>query len=215
MANQRSRSFTPSTLAATGPHGLRSGLGRVDRVGDNLDKMADGDWYITDASVLDLQRERQALMERYNATTVADPITRRALLLELMGVIGDDVEVRSPVYVDYGSHVRIGTGVFLNYGCQLADVAAITIGDHCQVGPNVSFLTPIHPVDPQRREGKWETAKPITLGRNVWVGGGAIVCPGVTIGDDTVVGAGAVVTKDLPARVIAVGNPARVVREID
>ncbi len=182
---------------------------------DNLDKMSGGDWYITDASVLDLQRERQALMERYNATTIADPITRRELLIELMGVIGDDVEVRSPVYVDYGSHIRIGTGVFLNYGCQLADVALITIGDHCQIGPNVQFLTPVHPVDPQRREDKWETAKPITLGRNVWVGGGAILCPGVTVGDDTVVGAGAVVTKDLPARVIAVGNPARVVREID
>lgn len=182
---------------------------------ENIDKMSDGDWYISDESVLDLQRERQTLMERYNATSVADPITRRELLLELIGVIGDEVEVRSPVYVDYGSNVRLGTWVFVNYGCQLADVATITIGDYCQIGPNVQFLTPVHPVDPQRRQDRWDSAAPITVGRNVWVGGGAIICPGVTIGDDTVVGAGAVVTKDLPARVLAVGNPARVVREID
>jgi maltose O-acetyltransferase len=182
---------------------------------ENISRMSGGDWYITDVSVLGLQRERQSLMERYNATTIADPITRRALLVELMGQVGDDVEVRSPVYVDSGSNVRIGTGVFLNYGCQLADVAAITIEDHCQIGPNVQFLTPVHPVDPQRRQDKWETAEPISIGRNVWLGGGVIVCPGVSIGADTVVGAGAVVTQDLPPRVVAVGNPARVVRELD
>ncbi|HEY7045268.1 MAG TPA: DapH/DapD/GlmU-related protein, partial [Nocardioidaceae bacterium] len=90
----------------------------------------------------------------------------------------------------------------------------ITIEDHCQVGPNVQFLTPVHPVEPRRREDKWETARPITVGRNVWIGGGAIICPGVTIGADTVVGAGAVVTKDLPAGVVAQGNPARVVRDV-
>lgn len=190
-------------------------MGRVGQMSDNLDKMAGGEWYITDESVLDLQRERQVLMERYNATSIADPITRRELLLELFGEIGDDVEVRSPVYVDYGSNVRLGTWVFLNYGCQLADVATITIGDHCQVGPNVQFLTPTHPLEAQRRQDKWESAEPITVGRNVWIGGGAIICPGVTIGDDTVVGAGAIVTRDLPAKVLAVGNPARVVRELE
>ena len=177
--------------------------------------MSSGDWYITDEPVLELQRERQTLMERYNATGIADPVGRRALLLELFGEVGAEVEVRSPVYVDYGTNVRIGSGVFLNYGCQLADVATITLGDHCQIGPNCQFLTPVHPVDPQRRKDKWETAKPITIGENVWLGGGVIVCPGVTIGDDTVVGAGAVVTSDLPAGVVAVGNPARVVRRVD
>lgn len=180
----------------------------------NLDKMAGGDWYITDESVLDLQRERQVLMERYNAASIADPVKRRELLIELMGMVGDDVEVRSPVYVDYGSNVRLGTWAFLNYGCQLADVAPITVGDHCQIGPNVQLLTPVHPLDPRRRQDRWESAEPITVGRNVWVGGGAIICPGVTIGDDTVVGAGAVVTADLPPGVLAVGNPARVVREL-
>jgi maltose O-acetyltransferase len=187
----------------------------MGRMPDNIERMTDGAWYVTDASVLDLQRERQSLMERYNATTISDPSTRRELLVELMGEVGDDVEIRSPVYVDYGSNVRIGTGVFVNYGCQLADVAAITIGDHCQIGPNVQLLTPLHPIEPSRRQDKWETAAPVRLGRNVWVGGGVIICPGVTVGDDTVVGAGAVVTRDLPARVVAVGNPARVLRTID
>lgn len=179
----------------------------------NTELMAAGDWYITDEAVLELQRERQTVMERYNAAPVADPVTRRELLLELMGEIGDDVEVRSPVYVDYGSNVRIGTGVFLNYGCQLADVAAITIGDHSQIGPNVQLLTALHPLDAQRRRDRWEKAEPVSVGANVWIGGGAIVCPGITIGDDAVIGAGAVVTKDVPAGVLAVGNPARPVRD--
>jgi maltose O-acetyltransferase len=181
----------------------------------NTERMSAGDWYITDSAVLELQRERQSLMERYNATGVADPLSRRELLRQLFGHVGDEVEVRSPVYVDYGSNVRIGSGVFLNFGCQLADVAAITIGDHCQIGPNCQFLTPVHPIEPRRRQDRWETAEPIRIGTNVWLGGGVIVCPGVTIGDDTVVGAGAIVTQDLPAGVVAVGNPARVVRRVD
>jgi maltose O-acetyltransferase len=176
--------------------------------------MRAGQWYRTDDAVLAVQRERQTLMERYNATPIDDQPTRRELLVALMGRVGAEVEVRSPVYVDYGSNVSIGTGVFLNYGCHLADVAAITLGDAVQVGPNVQFLTPIHPVEPERRRDRWETAAPITVGDNVWIGGGAVVCPGVTIGTDSVVGAGAVVVRDLPAGVLAVGNPARVIRPV-
>jgi maltose O-acetyltransferase len=180
----------------------------------HLDNMLGGDWYITDPAVLELQRERQTLMEQYNATPVADPIRRRELLVELMGEVGDEVEVRSPVYVDYGSHVRIGTWVFLNYGCQLADVAPITIGDHVQIGPYVQLLTPLHPLEPERRKDRWETARPVTIGDNVWLGGGVIVSGGVTIGADTVVGAGSVVTRDLPSGVLAAGSPARVIRSL-
>ena len=178
----------------------------------NPERMSAGDWYITDESVMDLQRERQTLMERYNASPVADPLTRRELLVELMGEVGDQVEVRPPVYVDYGSNVRLGSGTFLNYGCSLADVAPIVLGEQVQVGPYVQLLTPVHPLDATARRERWETAEPITIGDNVWLGGGVIVCPGVSIGPDTVVGAGAVVTKDLPGGVLAVGNPARVVR---
>jgi maltose O-acetyltransferase len=178
------------------------------------DRMMAGEWYRTDESILALQRERQSLMERFNRTPAADTTSRRELLIELFGQVGADVEVRSPVYVDYGSNVWLGTGVFVNYGCHFADVARITVGDAVQIGPNVQLLTPTHPIEPQRRRDRWETAAPIAIGDNVWIGGGAVVLPGVTIGTDTVVGAGAVVTKDLPARVLAVGNPARAIREL-
>lgn len=180
----------------------------------HLERLAAGDWYISDDAVLELQRERQTVMEQYNAVSVADPVRRRELLRALLGELGDDVEVRSPVYVDYGTNVHLGTRVFVNYCCQLADVARITIGDDVQIGPAVQLLTPTHPLEPQRRRDKWETALPITIEDNVWLGGGVIVCGGVTIGRDTVVGAGSVVTKSLPAGVLAVGSPARVVRTL-
>ncbi len=139
---------------------------------------------------------------------------RRELLEQILGAVGEDVEIRPPFYVDYGTNIRIGARTFVNFGLMALDVADITLGADCQLGPNVQLLTPTHPVDPELRRAKWEAAKPIVIGDNVWLGGGVIVCPGVTIGENTVVGAGAVVVKDLPANVVAVGNPARVVREI-
>jgi maltose O-acetyltransferase len=117
-------------------------------------------------------------------------------------------------YVDDGAHLRLGARCFANFGLVALDVAAITIGDDVQIGPNVQLLTPTHPLEPGPRRAKWEAAQPITIGDNVWLGGGAIVLPGVTIGTNTVVGAGAVVTRDLPADAVAVGNPARVVRTL-
>ncbi len=148
------------------------------------------------------------LQRRFN--TDADP----AVLRELGGSVGEDVEVRPPLYVDYGSHVTIGPRTFLNYGVVLLDVAPITIGADVQIGPGVQLLTPTHPLDAELRRAKWEAGKPVTVHDNVWLGGGVIVCPGVTIGADTVVGAGAVVTRDLPPGVVAVGNPARVVKTL-
>ncbi|GAA0914758.1 sugar O-acetyltransferase [Virgisporangium aurantiacum] len=127
---------------------------------------------------------------------------------------GPDTVIRPPLYVDYGGHLRVGARTFANYGLVALDVAPITIGDDVQIGTNVQLLTPTHPVDPELRRAKWEAARPIVIGDNVWLGSGAIVLAGVTIGANTVVGAGAVVTRDLPANVVAVGNPARVVREI-
>jgi maltose O-acetyltransferase len=126
----------------------------------------------------------------------------------------EDTAIRPPLRVDYGGHIRIGARSFANFGLVALDVAAITIGDDVQIGTNVQLLTPTHPVDPEPRRAKWEAAKPITIGDNVWLGSGAIVLAGVTIGQNTVVGAGAVVTRDLPANVVAVGNPARVIRTI-
>ena len=178
-------------------------------------RMAAGDLYIADDPEL-AERSARALdlVASYNATSVRQGDLRRELLEQILGAVGEDVEIRSPFYVDYGTNIRIGARTFVNFGLMALDVADITLGADCQLGPNVQLLTPTHPVDPELRRAKWEAAKPIVIGDNVWLGGGVIVCPGVTIGENTVVGAGAVVVKDLPANVVAVGNPARVVREI-
>lgn len=136
-----------------------------------------------------------------------------ATLEDGLGAVGEGVSIRAPFFVDYGVHLTIGAGTFVNYGCVMLDCAPVTIGADCQIATGVQLVTPSHPVDPAARRAGWEFARPITLGDNVWLGAGAIVCPGVTIGQDTVVGAGAVVTGDLPAGVVAVGNPARVIRQ--
>ncbi|MEC4018607.1 sugar O-acetyltransferase [Streptomyces sp. H27-D2] len=177
--------------------------------------MLAGELYLADDPELAAEALRAALLsERFNASSAADPAERQKALVELVGEVGADVEVRPPLRVDYGYRISIGAGTFINYGAVLADVARITIGADVQIGPNVQLLTPTHPIEPEPRRAKWEAAKPIVVGDNVWLGGGVIVCPGVTIGENTVVGAGAVVTRDLPANVVAVGNPARVTREI-
>jgi maltose O-acetyltransferase len=157
----------------------------------------------------------QELMERYNATRHAEQELRDRLLRELLAEVGEGVVVRPPLWIDYGSHISIGDGTFVNYDCVMLDVAPIRIGPACQLATRVQLLTATHPIDPEARRLGWESAEPITIGDNVWLGGGAIVCPGVTIGEHTVVGAGAVVTRDLPAGVVAAGVPARVLREID
>lgn len=179
------------------------------------ERMLAGDLYLADDPELALAFERASrLMHRINTMDPTDGATRRLLLTELLGAFGPDSEIRPPFRCDYGSQTTVGARTFANYGLTVLDVARVTIGDDVQIGPNVSLLTPIHPVEPEPRRAKWEAARPITIGDNVWLGGGVIVCPGVTIGANTVVGAGAVVVKDLPANVVAVGNPARVVRRI-
>ena len=127
---------------------------------------------------------------------------------------GEDIEVRPPLHVDYGSNISIGARTFINDNLTALDVASVTIGEDCQIGPGVQLLTPIHPLEPQPRRAKLEAARPLTVGDNVWLGGGVIVCPGVSIGDDSVIGAGSVVTEDIPANVLAVGSPARPVRDL-
>jgi maltose O-acetyltransferase len=180
------------------------------------ERMLAGDPYIADDPELGEESLRALdLMDAFNATSARDPEQRRRLLTELLGAVGDGVEIRPPLRVDYGSHLRIGARTFANFGLVALDVAPITIGEDVQIGTNVQLLTPTHPVDPQPRRDKWEAAQPIVIGDNVWLGSGAIVLPGVTIGENTVVGAGAVVPRDLPANAVAVGNPARIVRTID
>lgn len=177
--------------------------------------MLRGELYKADDAELQADLARaQRLLERYNATTHAEQDERDRLLRELLGEVGEGVVIKPTFRCDYGSNISIGAGTFVNYDCVLLDVVPIRIGAACQLATRVQLLTATHPVDPEPRRDGWEYGEPITLGDNVWLGGGAIVCPGVTIGDDTVVGAGAVVTRDLPPGVVAHGNPARVQREL-
>lgn len=177
--------------------------------------MLRGELYIADDPELQADAERcDELLSRFNATRASEPEARRRVLGELLGSIGEHVAIRPPLFLDYGYQTSIGAGTFVNAGCVILDVARVVIGERCQIGPNVQILTPTHPLDPDLRRAGWEAAEPITIGDNVWLGGGAIVLPGVTIGDDSVVGAGAVVTKDVPARTVVAGNPARMIRRL-
>jgi maltose O-acetyltransferase len=178
-------------------------------------RMLRGELYRADDPELRADALRaQELLAQYNATLPDEHALRDRLLRELLGAVGDGVSIRPTFRCDYGSNISIGAGTFLNFDCILLDVAPIRIGAACQLATRVQLLTPTHPIDPEPRRLGWEAGEPITIGDNVWLGGGVIVCPGVTIGDDTVVGAGAVVTRDLPEGVVALGSPARVLREI-
>ncbi|MFI7213817.1 sugar O-acetyltransferase [Micromonospora maritima] len=179
------------------------------------DRMLAGEPYIADdpAIIADLDHAAR-LSERFNRSSAEDPEGRLAALRDLLGTLGEDTWVRPPFHCDYGFQTHIGPRSFVNFNAVFLDVARITIGADVQIGPNVQLLTATHPVEPEARRAKWEAAKPITIGDNVWLGGGVIVLAGVTVGDNTVVGAGAVVTRDLPANVVAVGNPARPIRSL-
>lgn len=177
------------------------------------ERMLAGDLYIADDPELAAEMQRAArLTRRFNTGDPSDLQAQAAILRELLGSLGEGAVIRPPLSCDYGYQIHIGQGTFINYGAVFLDVAPVTIGEDVQVGPNVQFLTATHPVDAATRRAKWESARPITIADNVWLGGGVIILPGISIGENTVVGAGAVVTKDLPANVVAVGNPARVVR---
>lgn len=178
------------------------------------ERMLAGDWYISDQELGTLQLAAARLADRYHRAWLEDAPQARDLLAELLGGLGEGTVVRPPFAVDYGSNVTLGSRTFVNYHLTLADVAAIAIGDDCQIGPNVQLLTPIHPSAPGPRRERLERAEPIVIGDNVWLGGGVTVLPGVSIGNNAVIGASAVVTKDVPANVVAVGNPARVLREV-
>lgn len=155
----------------------------------------------------------QELLARFEAVPPAADAERHRLLKQMLRSVGEGVTVRPPFFCEHGE-ISIGQGTFVNIGAAMLDICPISIGASCQFGPRVQLLAATHPIDPEPRRAGWEYGAPITIEDNVWLGGGVIVCPGVTIGQDTVVGAGAVVTRDLPAGVVAAGVPARVLREI-
>ncbi len=172
------------------------------------------DPYIADGEIGASMQAAARLTAAYSASDPGDEHRRREILRDLFAAIGPETVLLPPLSVDHGHHVRIGARTFVNYGLVALDAGPITIGDDVQIGPNVQLLTATHPLDPGLRRAKWESAEAIAIGDNVWLGGGVIVLPGVTIGAETVVGAGSVVVRDLPERVVAVGNPARVVRSL-
>ena len=181
----------------------------------NHERMVAGDLYIADDPAMAAQHRRAVrLTAEYQAAYAEDIDAARPILRELLGELAEGAHVRPPLSVDYGTYISVGRGTFINSNLTALDVAPITIGEDCQIGPNVQLLTPTHPLEPQPRRDKLEAAQPITIGDNVWIGGGAIILPGITVGENSVIGAGAVVTRDVPPNVVAVGNPARVVREL-
>lgn len=161
----------------------------------------------------ELTRERIAAdvwMARLNGSAGAVPAEVHAILRDGLGAVGEGAFIRPPFYCDYGTNIRLGAGAFLNFNCTVLDVVEVVIGDGTQIGPGVQILTADHPRDPAERAGGLEWGVPVRIGRNVWIGGGAIILPGVTVGDDAVIGSGSVVTKDVPTGATVVGNPARV-----
>ncbi len=181
-------------------------------MGEMYERMMRGELYVAgdDEAIQTASRRALDLCHRYNAAATGDP----DVLAELIGVLGEGVVVRPTFHCDYGAHIAIGAGTFVNFGCVMLDVAEIRIGRACQIASGVQLVTAEHPIDPGPRRAGWESARPIVLEDNVWLGAGVIVCPGVTIGRDSVIGAGSVVTRDVPAGVVAVGTPARVMRTI-
>lgn len=178
------------------------------------EKMLAGELYDALDADLVFQRNRaRDLCQDLNASRETDTDSRRRILKELFGSGGDSVWMQPPFFCDYGTNIFLGERVFFNFNCVVLDVCKITIGDFTLFGPAVQIYTPVHPMDPELRRVQ-EFGKPIDIGSDVWVGGGAIICPGVTIGSKSVIGAGSVVTRDVPPGVFAAGNPCRVIRTL-
>ena len=180
------------------------------------EKMIAGQMYFAMDPELSADREKARLLfQQINRMTELEKEERNLLLLELIGVAGEGLWIEPPFYCDYGYNIELGDNVFMNYNCCILDVSTVKIGSNTMFAPGVQVLTATHPLEAKARTSGLEYAKPITIGKEVWVGGNAIICPGVTIGDRAVIGAGSVVTRDVAADVFVAGNPARVVKAIE
>jgi len=179
------------------------------------DKMLAGELYLAhDPELVAAHLHAQAVLARFNATAADAAEERRTLLAGLFGRLGEGAVVKPNLRCDYGFNIHLGDRSFINFDCTMLDCRRIDIGEEVLIAPGVHIYTATHPVDAATRRARLELAKPVAIGDGCWLGGGVIVCPGVTIGENTVVGAGSVVTRDLPANVVAAGNPCRVVRRL-
>lgn len=169
--------------------------------------------YISDEAVYEQQKRARALTQKLNSLDRSDFEGIAATVKELLDT-DQNAFINPPFYCDYGNHIRVGKNFFANYNCTILDVGQVTIGDNCLFAPNVSIYTAGHPIHPDSRNSAYEYGIAVTIGDNVWLGGNVVVCPGVTIGSNTVIGAGSVVTRDIPDWCVAAGNPCRVLRKI-
>jgi maltose O-acetyltransferase len=179
------------------------------------EKMLAGELYLaTDPELVAARARARKLLRAYNQSTEDEPERRRELLTQLCAKVGEGVWIEPPFLCDYGAQIELGARVFMNFNCVILDCTRVVIGDDVAMGPGVHLYAATHPVDPDERIKGPELARPIVIGAKVWIGGGSIICPGVTIGEGTTIGAGSVVTRDIPAYVVAVGNPCRVIRSL-
>lgn len=177
--------------------------------------MLDGEMYLAaDPALVAARLRARRLTRLYNATTEEEGHRRREILEELLGAMGPRVEIEPPFRCDYGRYLRLGEGFYANFGLIVLDCNLVTIGRDVKCGPRVQILAATHPVDPVARASGRELTAPVTIGDGVWLGAGAIIGPGVTIGEGTTIGAGSVVTRSMPAGVVAAGVPCRVLREL-
>ncbi|PXY01486.1 sugar O-acetyltransferase [Marinifilum breve] len=180
------------------------------------EKMLSGELY--NASDDELSKERlkaRLLIKELNDSREDEESKRLGIIKELIPTSGDNLWLEPPFYCDYGINMIIGDNVFFNFNCVVLDVAHVKIGDRTKMGPNVQIYTATHPMNYKERASGLELGKAITIGNDLWIGGAAIICPGVTIGDRTVIGSGSVVTKDIPSDVFAAGNPCKIIRELE
>lgn len=178
-------------------------------------KMLAGELYLASDPELASDSQRAARLTRlYNSTRVSQRQQHTQILQSLFAKIGKDPQIVPPFHCDYGTNIYAGDNLYMNYGCVILDCNIVRLGDNVLCGPYVQIYAAYHPTDPELRLTGRELAAPVTIGHNVWIGGGVIICPGVTIGDNVTIGAGSVVTKDIPANVVAAGNPCRVIREV-
>lgn len=180
---------------------------------NNIERRDKGLAYISDPSIMEEQKVCRRILQKLNFMDRSDFEGIAEVVKELLGR-SDNAFINPPFYCDYGSHIKVGKNFFANYNCTIIDVADVIIGDNCQMAPNVAIYTAGHPVYPSTRNTAYEYGKEIVIGDNVWIGGNTVILPGVHIGDDVVIGAGSVVTKDIPDRCIAAGNPCKVIRKI-
>jgi maltose O-acetyltransferase len=179
------------------------------------EKMLSGELYDdADPELVQARRRARDLLRAYNASREDETEARREILGRLLGAMGAAVEIQPPFYCDYGENIALGDRVYFNFNCVVLDPAPVTIGSDVLFGPNVQIYTATHPIEFEVRRTWRELARPIDIGSDVWIGGGAILCPGVRVGSRSVIGAGSVVTRDVPDGVFAAGNPCRVLRTL-